>query len=46
LSTHGVYCTGNHRDGAVYQPSVCKQAVEPAASGAPLNCSPEGVLLQ
>ena len=46
LSTRGVYCTGNNRDGPVYQPSVCKQAAEPAARGAPLNCSPEGALLQ
>ena len=46
LSTHGVYCTGNNRDGPDYQPSVCKQAAEPAVRGAPLNCSPEGVLLQ
>lgn len=46
LSTHGVYCTGNNRDGAVYQPSVCKQAAEPTVRGAPLNCSPEGTLLQ
>ena len=46
LSTQGVYCTGNNRDGPVYQPSVCKQAAEPAVRGAPLNCSPEGVLLQ
>ncbi|HET7524426.1 MAG TPA: glycosyl hydrolase family 28-related protein [Burkholderiaceae bacterium] len=46
LSTHGVYCTGNNRDGPYYQPSVCKQATEPAVRGAPLNCSPEGMLLQ
>ena len=46
LSTLGVYCTGNNRDGPVYQPSVCKQAAEPAVRGAPLNCSPEGALLQ
>lgn len=46
LSTSGVYCTGNTRDGPAYQPSVCKQAAEPAVRGAPLNCSPEGALLQ
>ncbi|HEU5294239.1 MAG TPA: hypothetical protein VFU71_05585, partial [Burkholderiaceae bacterium] len=46
LSTHGVYCTGNNRDGPYYQPSVCKQTTEPAVRGAPLNCSPEGALLQ
>ena len=46
LSTHGVYCTGNNRDGPNYQPSVCKQAAEPTVRGAPLNCSPGGALLQ
>jgi Pectate lyase superfamily protein len=46
LSTLGVYCWANNRDGPHYQPSVCKQAAEPTVRGAPLNCSPEGALLQ
>jgi hypothetical protein len=46
LMARGVYCSANQRDGNNYESSACKQAAEPAVRGAPLSCTPDGLLLK
>jgi parallel beta-helix repeat protein len=46
LSARGVYCSENQRDGNNYQTGACKQREAPPAQGAPLTCTPDGLLIQ
>lgn len=43
LRTRGVHCSGNLRDGATYQPDVCRSTA-PTVTGATMSCTTEGQL--
>lgn len=43
LQSAGVHCAGNLRDGATYQPSVCR-TTPPPVTGATLTCTSDGKL--
>jgi hypothetical protein len=44
LKNTGLFCGSNQKDGVGYRPAACKTVQQPAATGAPLNCSSDGVL--
>jgi parallel beta-helix repeat protein len=43
LQASGVHCSGNLRDGATYQPALCRSAA-PTVTGATITCTSDGRL--